>query len=294
MKHRKIIQTLNQLDLNSCSDNDVRNNLKLLGEFGVMITTLHKGKKIIRARLSEDKPFKNISELSYKPQKFNTTYQRASTPFQTMFYGSIVPEILGKSEPQTARITVAFELSEFLRDIGTVGEQDIVFSAWVVEQDIQLVTLIHHKKFARPTELSSQLQAEFEQFVKSNPDQKIPTLEISKFLGNEYAKLPIAKHTDYMHSAIYSQLVTKKFDGVLYPSVRMAGEGINVAIKPETIDEKLKFLGASECTIYKNGKEVFVGNNTQTTISGNEIEFLPIEKEYLVTKDFGRKQVGLE
>jgi hypothetical protein len=294
MKHREIIQTLNQLDLNSCSANDVRNNLRQLGGFGVMITTLHKGKKIIRARISEQMPFENISELSYKPQKFNTTYQRASTPLETMFYGSIIPEILGKSEPQTARITVAFELSEFLRDVNTVGEQDIVFSAWTIEEDIQLVTLIHHKDFERPTELSIQLQAEFEQFAKSNPEQKNSTIEISEFLGNEYAKLPIEKHTDYMHSAIYSQLVTEKFDGVIYPSVRMAGEGINVAIKPETVDDKLKFLGASECTIYKNKKAVFIGNNTQTTVSGNKIEFLPIQKKYLVTKDFGRKQVGLE
>lgn len=293
MKHREIIQTLNEIDLNTCSDDEVRDNLKLLGKFGVMITKLHKGKKIIRARLAEEKPFENISELSYKPQKFNTTYQRASTPFKTMFYGSIVPEVSGNSEPQTARITVAFELSEFLRDIETIGEQDIVFSAWVIKEDIELVTLIHHKNFERPTELSKRLQADFEKFAESNPEQKIPTLEISEFLGNQFAKLPIKEHTDYMHSAIYSQLVTENFDGVLYPSVRMAGEGINVAIQPETVDKKLDFLGASECTIYKNGKAVFIGNNTQTTISGSKIEFMPIEKKYLVTKDFGRKQVGL-
>lgn len=49
--------------------------------------TLHPSKTIIRARPNENSQvFTTRAELSYKPQKFNSTYQQASTTSQTMFY----------------------------------------------------------------------------------------------------------------------------------------------------------------------------------------------------------------
>lgn len=294
MTHREIINELKQVDFSTDNRDFIYERLKRLGKFGVIITTLHKGKKIIRARISEKEPFKNISELSFKPQEFNHTYQRASTPKHTMFYGSIVPEIAGKTEPETARITILFELSEFVRSTETIGEQGITFSAWEVMDNIELVSLIHHKKFERPTELSKKLQAEFEEFASQKPELEYPTLEISEYLGHEFAKEEIPDHLHYMVSALYSEIACSNFDGILYPSVRLAGEGINVAIKPESVSNKIKFIGASECTVYKNKKNVIVGNDTQSTHDNEgNLTFSQIEDEHFTPKEFGRRQVGL-
>lgn len=293
MNYKEIIQKLDNLDLKKCSDIDIRNYLKELGKFGVVITILRKGEKIIRARLSEKETFKTVSELSYKPEKFNKTYQRASTPFKTMFYGSILPERISTTEPQSARITVAFEISDFLRDTSSFGEKDIVFSAWEVKKDIKLISLVHHKQFNRPSKFSADLQANFEKQLDTMQNLKAKTIEISKFLGNQFAKFPIKGHTDYMISAIYSHLITEKYDGVLYPSVRLEGEGINVAIKPETVDNNLHFIGASECTIYKNKLKIFMSCKTQSVIDNDKINFIPKHMEYWMTKEYGRKHVGL-
>ena len=98
MDYSEIIEKLETIDLKSYPKDEIIALISKCGKVGAIITTLHHGKRIIRARINDDnKHFKSVSELSYKPQKFNTTYQRASTPQKTMFYGSIVPEILGKS-----------------------------------------------------------------------------------------------------------------------------------------------------------------------------------------------------
>jgi hypothetical protein len=294
MEHQMIINDLRGLDLKSVPLEVVRTMLRKFEKFGVVITKLPAGKKIIRARLSEAHSFENISQLSYKPQAFNATFQRASTPERTMFYGSIVPEKIGNTEPPSARYTILFEISEFVRDLYTIGEQEITFSAWEITEEIELVSVIHHKNFARPTRLSLDLQDRFEKKFKNDTPQKLASLEISNFLGEEFAKDPIRHNTDYTLSATYSELVTKQYDGVLYPSVRLAGEGINVAIKPETIEKKIRFLGASECTIYKSGKAVFVGGNTKAVIlPGEKIKFIPESIQFAVSKEMGRRQVGL-
>ncbi|WP_114750036.1 RES family NAD+ phosphorylase [Pleomorphovibrio marinus] len=294
MNHRNIIDELKKVDFSTDKRDFIYERLKRLGKFGIIIATLHKGKRIIRARLSEKESFKNVSQLSFKPQEFNHSYQRASTPKHTMFYGSMVPEFAGKTEPETARITILFELSEFVRSTETVGEEGITFSSWEVSEDIELLSLVHHKNFERSTELSKKLQADFEDFAEKHPDLNVATLEISEYLGHEFAKTEIPNHLHYMISALYSEIICSNFDGILYPSVRLAGEGINVAVKPESVNNKLNFLGASECTVYKNKKSVFVGNDNQSTLNGNgDLQFFQIEDNHFTPKDIGRKQVGL-
>jgi hypothetical protein len=294
MEHRNIIQSLQKLDLKNSSIEEVRQKLKQLEKFGIMITTLHPGKRIVRARLSDGKSFDNISALSYKPQEYNLTFQRGSTPNKTMFYGSIVPEIQGDTEPATARITVLFEISDFVRDIDTIGELDITFCSWEVIEDINLVSIVHHKKFEKPTQLSIYMQKQFEVQVEKNPDFKIVSIEISEFLANEFAKSTITHHTDYTISATYSEMISDAYDGILYPSVRLAGEGINIALKPEIVDKKLKFIGASECRVYKNKKEIFVDNLNRAEIYDKTyLKYSPLEVPYFFGEDYSRKKVGL-
>ena len=297
MNYSEIIEKLETIDLKSYPKEEIIALISKFGKVGAIITTLHEGKRIIRARINEDnKHFKSVSELSYKPQKYNTTYQRASTPQKTMFYGSIVPEILGKTEPETARITTLYELSEFVRAIDTVGTQRITYSVWAVCKDVELVSLIHYKNFERPTELLKKLQVDYEIFISQFPELKQISLDITKFLGEQFAK-PVNSSNDYnyMISAIYSEMIINfGFDGVLYPSVKLAGEGINIAIKPEIIGEKVKFVHAGECTIYKNKKEVFVGNDTYAIVDNNgNLLFEKAPDEVFTSNEFGLKYVGL-
>lgn len=296
MPHREIINKLSNLDLSTYPVDEVHGSLKKLGSFGVILFILKPGKRILRGRINTlSGEFDNISKVSYKPMEYNKTFMRASTPHRTMFYGSIVPELCVNNEPQTARITIINEISEFARDIKSVGEESITFSVWEVQKEIRLISLFHNEGFERPTELSKKIQSEFEIIMQSYPDKLESTLEIAKFLGEQFAKI-VPKNEDfrYLISACYSEIVTELgFDGVLYPSVKLAGEGINVAIKPESVS-KLKLLHVGECTLYKNKKKLFIGNNTFANInSSGALQYQKLTTDDFVSKNFGRRQVGL-
>lgn len=220
---------------------------------------------------------------------------RASTPNKTMFYGSIVPEILGAEEPSTARITIIYEISEFARDKEATGEQLVTFSVWEVQEDVSLLSLVHHKKFEKPTELSKQLQADFDAFMKEHPDKEESTRLITEFIGEQFAKIVSPENDyDYLISSCYAEIVTDfGFDGVLYPSVKLAGEGINIAIKPESVS-KLKLSHVGECTFYKNKDHIFVGNDTIGRIADDgSIIYTRATGPSYVSREIGLERVGL-
>jgi hypothetical protein len=108
------LHNLNKLDLSKYPIDEVNKYLTNLGASAHIGYTLHKGFDIYRARPNEDDEisYVNRSQLSYKPQINNTTFQRASTPNKTMFYGSILPSEIGEDDINNARFTSCLEASK--------------------------------------------------------------------------------------------------------------------------------------------------------------------------------------
>jgi len=293
--HKEVISKIKLLNLKKYPYRDLKLLLRELGAFGVILTTLHKGKKIIRARINDnEETFDNVSKLSFKPKQYNKTYQRASTPFNTMFYGAVTPEYLEEGENELERITIFSELANsngFLKDSNSKGELKITFARWDVLEDIHLVSVISHKDFQKGYGIIRGLQNEFTKALDKS-GLKERSLEISEFLASEFAKGTINTDSDYLISAIFSELACEKFDGVYYPSVRMQGDGINVAIKPNSVKDKMVFVGASECTVYKNKMNVVIGNNSKAKLLDNaELEFIKLNE---FSPEFYKAQVGLK
>lgn len=297
MDYQEILKQFSLLDLSSYPVNNVIELIRALGKFGVAQTNLHPGYKILRGRINYDNEVHDsISKLSYKPQEYNKTYMRASTPLQTMFYGSIISEVRHENEVESARIPIAYELSTLLRDSETEGELKITYTSWEVKEDIHLFSLIHHNEYKKPPQLIINLREQFENFISSHPEEKEKTLAIVKFLSQEFAKSHINGDYDYLISAIYSEMITSHFDGVLYPSVRLGGEAINIAVKPNLIDnKKIVLKAAGECTIYKKGKNVLIGNDRMGIIHNDDsITYEKAPKDVFVSREQGRKHVGLD
>jgi hypothetical protein len=86
------IKALQSLNLATYPKHEIIRLIRKFGQFGIIQMTLHPGKSIIRARpMNPNEHFRTRAELSYKPALANKTYQRASTPDQTMFYGAVIP-----------------------------------------------------------------------------------------------------------------------------------------------------------------------------------------------------------
>lgn len=275
------IKALSELNLSNTTDKEIRDLIKQFGQVAFIEVTLHKGKTIMRARPNNDNERFNLkSQLSFKPQKYNDTYQRASTPEQTMFYGCVLPDKMEAGELYNERVIGVFESSRWLRNNTSSGYQRITFGKWIVEEDIKLTAIMHNKSYYDASVYTKELVDAYQQFVKSYPPEFVEKcMKIQEFLAGEFSK-EINSHTDYMISAVFTDAVTKMrdkgLDGVIYPSVRVDGKGFNIALKPESCS-KLGLYVAGECSIYKVKNEIIVGNDYLVELDGKQDEFNLVE-----------------
>ncbi|HEX9513817.1 MAG TPA: hypothetical protein VF939_25175 [Puia sp.] len=274
--YKEAIDKLKALDLTSYPKDEIYELIKAFGKFGAIAMDLHPGKVLIRARPNEaGKSFTTRSELSYKPAQYNTTYQRASTPDQTMFYAGAIPEDIPIEEVNNARIIASLEASNLLRDNRPDGEQLITFSKWIVTKDIRLFAVCYHRDFTTKSSHTKELYEAYHAWAKTLPDDlKQKSIEITEYLASEFAKMPIRGDFDYMISSIFTEIIAlSQTSGAYFPSVRADAQGYNVAILPSVADSNLKLVAAGECTIYKKGDHTIVDNETVALINDDSITF---------------------
>jgi hypothetical protein len=91
-----------------------------------------------------------------------------------------------------------------------------------------------------------------------------------------------------MISAIFTQIaVSKGYDGVFYPSVRVGGRGFNIAITPEAT-KKLALYVAGECSVYKVKDHTILGNDAIIELDGEHEKFelreIPNNQQLILSK----------
>jgi hypothetical protein len=270
------IDKLRELDLSNYPIDEITAIMQNFGRYGVIKMTLKEGMTIIRARPNEpNETFKTVTDLSFKPAEFNTKYQRASTPLTTMFYGCVVPENIAEGEIDDPRIPAIYEVSKLYRQEIENGEEKITFSYWIVTKDIPLVAIVYHKHFIDNSTHTRELYSAYQSFLQSNPSDITNSNAMTEFLAGEFAKSKIQKEYDYLISALYTELVVQQgYAGVYYPSVRLDGEGFNVAIDPSIVESCMLLIGACECSLYKKGQDIVLDNDTITNIDFGQTDFI--------------------
>jgi len=291
------LQKLSELNLSYYPYDEICSGIRKLGKFGCVGVTLHKGKHIMRACPNfNNEVFHLKSRLSYKPSEHNKTYQRASTPNMTMFYASYVPDKLANGELDNLRVIGLFEALPWLRDNTTKGYQKMTYGNWRVKEDIVLLAVVQNQDFYKTSSYTKELVDGFNNFIKKYPELEDETVAISNFFAGEFAKPIIRDDYDYLLSATFTEIAVRNgFDGVMYPSVRVGGQGFNVAITPEAVDNFLELRAAGECSIYKYLKQWIVDNDTVIALDGSETEFklLPVEAQYHGGEAECLKRLGL-
>jgi len=205
MDIKETIKKLKELDLSKYPKEEIENLIKTVGEIGCIIVTFHKGKSVMRARPNYNgERFSKKSDFSFKPEEFNQTYQRASTPNQTMFYATSIPENIEKGELDNARFIGVAETIPMLRDKTKSGYQKISFGRWYVKENINLLAIIHKDTYLKESSYTQELIGAYQKFVKEFPKEIVDrSLEFQTFLADEFAKETINEDYDYMISAIF-------------------------------------------------------------------------------------------
>ncbi|MBT9394815.1 RES family NAD+ phosphorylase [Hymenobacter sp. NST-14] len=281
MEINTLIEQFKSLDLSKYPKDEILSLFRQAGDIGYVIVTFHRGKSVMRARPnSNGERFEKRSNYSYKPQQYNKTYQRASTPNQTMFYATTIPENLQPGELNNMRVIGVAETVPMLRDATKSGIQKISFGRWYVHEDIHMLAIVQKDKYYQESSYTRELADAYSRFIKSNSAEVVErSLAFTSFLADEFAKEKIRDDYDYMISALFTELVINKgLDGVLYPSVRVGGRGFNIAITPEATS-KLGLYVAGECSIYKNKGRAAIDNDAIVELGGTEDEFKLVELE---------------
>jgi len=277
MTNEEVLIKLQGLDLRTNPYTEAKDLIRLLfNRFAVMSFTLHKGKKVTRARPNEDgERFKKVNELSFKPQKFNTTYQRASTPTTTMFYAGCLPDTNRDNELSTARIIGLAEACPLLREASLDGEKTMTFGLWEVTRDIPLIALCYFEDFIQKSIHTKELNTVYKSnLIQLSEEDQQNSLIITDYFAKEFAKENITDHHDYLLSAVFTEVAMENgFAGVYYPSVRVDGKGFNVAINPKYTHNNLRLIAVMESKLYKLGKNSHLDDEAFTKINPGQKNF---------------------
>lgn len=272
----QLLNVLNTINLNTNPYWEVRDLVcRVSQRMGIIEVTLYPGKRVVRTvsnYLERGMSFNNVSQVSYRPAYQNTEYQRASIPKETMFYGSVLPEHYYSGIIYDQRLTGSTEAVKVIRK-NLDGEEIVVYTTWVVTKPIKLCGIFFHQDYAKKNHYLQVLNSKFFKILSRLNKNKRETILASVYFSNQFAK-QVNIHYDYIISACFTkEIMAHGLDGVFYPSVKMDGEGFNIAINPLTVDNSLELESIVECTVYKAGKNIVIDNDKMALVFKGQKSF---------------------
>ncbi|GHB24501.1 hypothetical protein [Mongoliitalea lutea] len=278
----KAVKILSRLDLTRNYEEVIRSVFDHVKNVGTMVVTYNAGKGILRARpMGDGEPrFSTVSDFSFKPQHLNREFQRASTPRRTMFYGSTVREGLKPGEIDTPRLITLAESMPWIRDKTVSGIKKIAYGKWITQEPLELLAIANNKGFHGVNSFSEEVYQAFLNNLNAHSlEYRNAILSFYDYMALEFSK-EIKNSLDYQVSAIFSDMMCNhaNIDGILYPSFMMEGQGLNIAIKPESM-KKLGLFAAGESLIYKNKDQMMVGNSASIVLDRKTMNFEMNEDE---------------
>ena len=256
------------------------------------------GSSLIRQRVNEiGKEYNLVSDLYYPPAINLKYYGRANLPFQSMFYACCFS--LDPDEP-LPRLLTLMETSDFFKDKESCGIERATCSRWNIKRKIELITLPYYTHYKKPCSMVKEIQSHWDDAIKSaNIDKDALELvdymstEISKDVSDSRGYFKIANFLNYL---LYVNEKTKNADGVMFPSVKAEGAGLNIVLKKESADEKIEFVGASLCYLAKNKMQSFLMIVNESTSVSKEgvITYSPKVITEKVKEEYEKYAQGLE
>lgn len=218
-----------------------------------------KGARIVRSSTNNTNAFhENISRLSYPPAQFART-DRASLKEKPMFYGTVFTSSV-KKNPALSYIFSALETTDLLREYNTKGIVFTTQSLWVASKDLHLFAFPFSFEYKKPCEEVICQQSQWKKLLSKKWSKDF--CEFSEYIGDLMAKENYSCLYDITSATIDYILnrsnIAKDLDGIMYPSVRGRGMGMNVCLKPKIVDDCLHFRSATVRFIDKSKGESFI------------------------------------
>jgi len=260
----RITDMLDSIDVSKENTEELYKIFRLVPDFDIPVLRfyLYRGASLIRQRVNiKGKDFSKVSDLSYPPAQCIKGYERANYPYQPMFYACCFPGDYGSDDVPPPRVVALMETSSFYRNISASGIERSTVSRWDLIKDLELVAMPFLADYSRACKLIREIKSGWND-VCGQFEVNRDGLELIMYMASEIGK-NFSSNVEYFKIANFVNYLlninekTKNVDGIIYPSVPAAGAGFNVAIKPESFQNKVQFAGASKCYLAKKMDKAF-------------------------------------
>jgi hypothetical protein len=249
------LKELSNLQLTDLSQISYARIRQIILQCGIPLTksTIDEGRLITRARLHKKKEstFSSEKEISYREDFINMNeYQRASVPFQSMFYGCIdidkINNLNIKESVDTKRLIYATPIYEcnihnFLQENGGIAR--FTFGVWTVTKPITTWYLIFNNDLpVNDKHFNEDIKGFLNEFEFNHPNEIETIKEHLTLISKEfYREIPNNNNQFYKVSAAYSAYAFQNFNigSIIYPSKKTEGNSMNIAISPEVVESSL-------------------------------------------------------
>lgn len=253
MKNKDVILLQNMLDTNHYDQQVVDSVMvNYRSDPPIMIMELPAGCKILRSSPNTDGTLHgSVSRLGYPPSEYART-DRTSLKGKPMFYGSIFTSSAIESNA-LPRIMTAFETIDILREYNSKGVAFTTHSLWVPARAIRLFAFPFSKKYKKPCQEIKFAINTWNHDIKrtySKNDEEFARF-ISDLLASKKTSCLYDITSHVVDDILYKSSLSSKLDGIMYPSVWGDGQGMNICLKKETVDECVRFAYAKLVKIEK-------------------------------------------
>lgn len=267
---KEVIEQLKALNLEEATENDIVQIMHKAGRAGGIITTYHPAygsgavpNIFVRASNYDPKSeqISSTDRLRYPPLKFNTDYQRASTPKMPMFYATRYKSPKAKDSMSAIRTCLLETIDDDDYDKLVFEGKRVAISLRYNIMPINLFSVFNWDEFQSKNPEHAEVIASFNESIKQLSTVQVEnTRLILDYLSDRF-HIPVGKNANlYKPSAILTQYLLEKLnqldvDGVVFPSTKVLGQEINVALIPVKSDDKLVVTKVLDCE-YKPNKIV--------------------------------------
>ena len=234
------------------------------------------GAKIIRSSTNDNKEFhNNVARLNYPPVNKART-DRASLEGKPMFYASVFTTAI--KDNAYPRIFSAMETTDILRDFQREGRVFTTQSLWLSDRDLNLFAFPFSKNYTKPCEEITFQRKVWDNGLSQHWSEEY--CQFAEYMGDLIAQenysclYEITANT--INYILYQSTAASDLDGIMYPSVWGAGQGMNICLKKETVDESVHFQHASVQCIDKHvGESTIFGIAESYLLPNGSLKWIP-------------------
>lgn len=239
--------------------------------------TMPAGTLVLRARSVDS--FDEVlheSQISYLPPQNCTKFGRANKPAHPLFYGVFVNYNKDKAIPDIygSLVLTLYEACSFFRKPMQLDEYRVVVGCWQTLEPLTGLTIINPEPRENRAGLNKRVADALPAFL-SSLDTKYRKKGIEIYSNEE-----VINFQNYMHHKFtddvnddkeywipakftFDILESPKLDGIFYESSQgrvdeKLKECISIALKPESVDTKLHFMGVYDVLIRHDRGEVSI------------------------------------